>query len=553
MFTCRKSLILFLATLMLTGTIYGFDGVDYGLPLESYDGVQAYSRGSLVGSATLPIDYQCVNLGQRFSSAPTGLQRTIGSVGDAANMWNVLPAQFGFAKYEAGNTTVKPKEGDLIIWWNNTTNPAPGHVAIHSGENATQVRVFEQNWPDGTDAQGNKFDSTAFRWLNLSQDANGKWQMASGDSHRYIKGWLRAVKVGDFTEGVSQTPYSAAFQQCYIQHGGAAALGYPYDNTNGTLPDGIYTHRWYSQNGLAYVVAHDLFKQSTNQYYAIVYNESLQKAFLLKGGFRWQYLSNANAPYEHGVPWSDEVTNWKDTTGAYGPINATYQSAQEFDLKVMLWNGTSVIIKPKTVHITVVSPPSSLPDLTVRAETRSPTSIQVWGNSIGQSITQIYLNGQYTGQLQDNTLVVNGLQEKTTYQVHSVALGPLGQILKQTEPVAVTTPAFPATTVNLTLTQAVTVHDWPPPVVAGDRIGLSFTVLNSGTNSLTILGAVKITQGSSVIDISDYFNTPVTLRPGESHTFWCNYTVLQTGNFTLMPVVQIISVNVNTLLGQTVP
>src|SRR3989338_5130088 len=200
------------------------------------------------------------------------------------------------------------------------------------------------------------------------------------------------------------------------------------------------------------------------------------------------------------------------------------------------------------ITIALVPPPGPIPDLTLQAQALSPTSIQVWGNSIGQSFTEVYLSDSYVGQLQDGTLVISGLSEQTTYEVYLRAINNFGNVLDTTEPITVTTPAFPSTTAPVTLTQAVSVSDWPPPVVQNDSISLAFTIQNTGPQAVTLIGAVKQMSGSSLVNISSYSSTPVTIQPGASHTFSGSLFLAQTGSFTLKSVVADLNADPNAWL-----
>jgi hypothetical protein len=112
----------------------------YGELLEDYRGVQSYSRGpALVGTGSGDLEYQCVALTREFSNKRHGVAPDgFGSVTCAADMWNRLPQDYGYAAYPNGSTT-KPQEGDLIVWWDVgwsgcNDESGYGHVGVHSGE-----------------------------------------------------------------------------------------------------------------------------------------------------------------------------------------------------------------------------------------------------------------------------------------------------------------------------------------------------------------------------------------------------------------------------------
>ena len=122
-------------------------------------------------------------------------------------------------------------------------------------------------------------------------------------------------------------------------------LGSPVSNRNG----GVYVHDW---NG---VTLQDFRGDSTGYYHgytAIMLNPNGTQAHVLKEGFWSQYMSN-NGAITYGAARSDEVANWKDTTGAYGQAGKTYQSAQEIERVVMLWDGQHVLAKPRKPDFTI--------------------------------------------------------------------------------------------------------------------------------------------------------------------------------------------------------
>ena len=272
---------------------------------------------------------------------------------------------------------------------------------------------------------------------------------------------------------LSNGTFNSRIQACAQQF---ASLGLtPYDNGGG-----LYVHDWQG------ITLQDLIG-SDGYDYAIIDNG--QTAFLLKGGFRWYYLSVVNGPIILGTllsneyPFSDYPVDQNNQ-----PITANGKVTwirQDFSLGYLMWRKDWVdneykdffihrlpgVTEGGDLTITLVPPPSGpIPDLTLQAQVLTPTSIQVWGNAMGQSTTEVYLNGDYVGQLQDNTLVITGLQEQTSYDVYLRALDNQGNELDTAGPITVVTPAFPATTAPVTLTQAVSVSDWPPPVVKNPKL-----------------------------------------------------------------------------------
>ncbi|OGF40692.1 hypothetical protein A2477_04170 [Candidatus Falkowbacteria bacterium RIFOXYC2_FULL_47_12] len=150
-------------------------------------------------------------------------------------------------------------------------------------------------------------------------------------------------------------------------------LGVPFQDVDGN----IYVHDW---NGV--MIQNFQNNDETNRYgtdgqTALIYNSSQNKCWLVKEGCWGQYKTN-NGAITYGAARSDEVPNWLDKTGAYGQAGKTYQSAQEFDLVVMLWDGQQVLVKPRQADFSI----AGFQDVTP-TPTFTPTPVPPTGDTGG--------------------------------------------------------------------------------------------------------------------------------------------------------------------------
>ncbi len=169
--------------------------------------------------------YQCVELSFRFSAE---YHDGFGTVDNAANMWNILPASKGYTAVENDSSTSQPQVGDFIIWWGGSY----GHVAIVSRVLGDQIEVFEQNINNAI---------APYRFLPMSKNLNGKWYLDPGPrlSSYYVKGWLRYPGfsvVGRYNDG--QTFHQKAID-CYNLHGGITGVGWSIEDGGG-----VFVHNW---------------------------------------------------------------------------------------------------------------------------------------------------------------------------------------------------------------------------------------------------------------------------------------------------------------------
>src|SRR3989338_11467157 len=112
----------------------------------------------------------------------------------------------------------------------------------------------------------------------------------------FIAGHSQNIVIARFSDGAIHQP----ILDCYNSFS-SLNLGQPYDNGGG-----VYVHQWYSQNGSAWVEIQDFRNSATGEYFAIVNNPRLSQAFLLKGGFRWYYMTAADGPGFFGPPTVSE-------------------------------------------------------------------------------------------------------------------------------------------------------------------------------------------------------------------------------------------------------
>ena len=238
-----------------------------------------------------------------------------------------------------------------------------------------------------------------------------------------------------------------AIWNCYNQF--SSLVGQPSSNNNG----GLYVHRWYSQDGSTFVEIQDFYNPATQEYYAIIFNPRLGKAFLLKGGFRWVYTTQYDGPSFFGPPMTNEqpIVYYPIVNGKFdytADPNIVYIS-QEFEVgKMMLWNqGNEFYVEPMggsgggSVSITLLPGDGSV--LNLLAYVKSADSIVVSGSWIlGAVRYQVFREGQYAGDLDNNlNFVDSGLVSATAYRYYLVALDSFGRTLTTSLEVSATTMA----------------------------------------------------------------------------------------------------------------
>lgn len=152
--------------------------VAWGTALGSYNGVTAYSNGSVsyVGPyGTYGYQYQCVEYINRYYVQALGWKNMRG-MGNA-NAYCSNTASTGLKVY-LNNGTTGPKTGDILV----SKGGSYGHVAIVREVGTTYVKVIEQNW------------------CNCSSDANtqiamtvsgGKYNVSGFSSSYPVACWAR--------------------------------------------------------------------------------------------------------------------------------------------------------------------------------------------------------------------------------------------------------------------------------------------------------------------------------------------------------------------------
>ncbi len=238
---------------------------------------------------------------------------------------------------------------------------------------------------------------------------------------------------------------------CYNQF--SSIVGQPFDNGGGA-----YVHNWSSQNGQYHVTIQD-FRNSNNEYFAIIDNSDLGQAFLLQGGFRWYYTSQVDGPAFFGAPTTNELV-WQYYPWINGGFDSTqpmvtYKRQEFASGAYLLWQfGTTSIIAIDGTGggFNIALLPG--PDLLIEAHALDATSIYVSGSDIGQAYTQVWVDGTYYGDLDPTSqeLVMSGFTPDSSYQVEIKAYDQDNQLLDSAGPVTVTTPAESAPEdLNLTL------------------------------------------------------------------------------------------------------
>ncbi|MBI3273652.1 MAG: CHAP domain-containing protein, partial [Candidatus Colwellbacteria bacterium] len=365
-------------------------GPDYGNPTGTFMEVTAYSNGAFTG---LDCDYniaryQCVELTRRFVGKHffdvdgDGVgDPSLGSVGAAANMWDILHNRYGFARYENGDTAVSPMATDVIVWWGG---PA-GHVGIVSDVLSNQVEVFEQNI---------QVDN-AFRWLGMNRIQGIVYNVDHGahmSNSYHVKGWMRFVRYGDFPEGTTQEPYSAAFMDCAKRNGGFPTIGYPVsDNSNS-----IYVHNWEPWGYLCQnVEKKDSYGQPMRSG-IMMYVPYIDEALYI-GNDHWKlYSQGVNGGFGPDIDMGNGVTLGLPVTeesNGYQRFEGGYIQQEDSDLVLYNFQNQEITrIATGTVGTTLTS--------TFTVYALSQTQVFVSSNEVpGAYAYEVYRDGVYVGDL----------------------------------------------------------------------------------------------------------------------------------------------------------
>jgi len=179
-------------------------------------------------------------------------------------------------------------------------------------------------------------------WIFSGYTANTSILKDWYDPTDFVTNYQATSSIAKYSNGTLSRPILTRY---YESTAAGHPLGSPVSNRNG----GVYVHDW---NG---VTLQDFRGDSTGYYHgytAIMLNPNGTQAHVLKEGFWSQYMSN-NGAITYGAARSDEVANWKDAIGAYGPKDKIYVSAQEFEQVVMFWDGQQVLVKPRKPDFTI--------------------------------------------------------------------------------------------------------------------------------------------------------------------------------------------------------
>jgi len=267
-------MVLFLVVLSFSAAAID-EGDSIGDP---FMGIQAVSRGPWSPSdPDEPTYVQCVDLARDFAKVYHNTEQDgFGIVGTAANMWNALPANYGYAAVENDSSIVPPQVGDFVIWWNGGS----GHVGIVSRVMRYQVEVFEQNI---------QVDDP-YRLLPMNKTEAGKCHVERGEhmgTSYYVKGWLRYPSfsiIGRYDDG--QT-WNQKIKDCYDRINGYQCLpdmgkmGWPIDDGGGA-----FVHNWEPWH---YICQN--FRNAKGEESIIMYNPLFGSQAYRISGAAWEYYS----------------------------------------------------------------------------------------------------------------------------------------------------------------------------------------------------------------------------------------------------------------------
>ena len=229
---------------------------------------------------------------------------------------------------------------------------------------------------------------------------------------------LRPVSL--FVDGFQHDGTSQAIAGCFNRHGGIDGVGWPIDDGGG-----IYVHDWYSQDGQFHVTIQD-FRNSNNEYFAIIDNPDLGQAFLLQGGFRWYYASQVDGPAFFGAPTTNELV-WQYHPWVNGSFDTTqpmvtYKRQEFASGAYLLWQfGTSKVIAIDGTGggFNIALIPGDGQTLTLWANALTTTSVYLTINPInGASEYRFYRNGQLVGSVPASSALEytdSGLAPNTSY------------------------------------------------------------------------------------------------------------------------------------------
>ena len=246
---------------------------------------------------------------------------------------------------------------------------------------------------------------------------------------------------------------------CYNQY--ASIIGVPTDNQGG----GVYVHRWYNTDGSAYVEIQDFKNEADKAWYAIVCAPDVNEAHLLKGGFRWKYLSNPDAPKEYGAPLSGEYATFYYPIKSDGTFDCSAGKSkclirQDFEHdRLLIWDGTTVwemansctgaksadlICNGEPAQYVVIAGtpmPAGSFDLSAVADSSNSVYLAWTDLRYNARISAIYCNGAEVAKTSGRAFSHFPLATDTVYCYQVAAVTQSGLVLGYSNEVLVCTPA----------------------------------------------------------------------------------------------------------------
>jgi len=264
------------------------------------------------------------------------------------------------------------------------------------------------------------------------------------------------LAVGHWSNGILQPQIMA----CYTQF--RSIVGEPYSNGGG-----VYVHDWHSQDESAHVVIQDFKDNTTGLCYAIIYNPELQQAFLLKGGFRYYYMTSVDGIKELGEPTSNEYpySYYPYRNGAFEtsqPMVTYVRQDFAFDTSLMWRQGNEIVVMAGAggggdFHLAIV--PGQNGVLTLRGWSLGETSIYLTVNDIGAAHYDVWQGSNWLGEMTNFELTATGLNPETAYAFKVVASTVDETVITESNLLTLTTnstPPLPVGNLGLALSAAAT-------------------------------------------------------------------------------------------------
>lgn len=308
----------------------------YEKRIGNYFAFFARSNGACTGGGSGA--YQCVHYAKDVFWA-NALHFNFPSWGVAANGLGIARdmAEDGSAIFVFNNgSTVLPRETDMVICQNingngdllSPGNAHPGHVFIVTGvrrENGLiYLDLIEENFVE-VNACDDNLNDAVMRSVEVTEEANGHYTVASGSTALRVIGWIRHPLPGIFHDGWRDNVLSQAFRDAYdngeYEFGGNRVednrlyLGWAEDN--GGAP---FVHEWNS------IWIQD-FRNQFGQSRVLAFNSSSGAVFAIRDGF-WNEFFSRGGLGDTGAPTENE---------GYHAAYPECASTQNFDHGVMCW------------------------------------------------------------------------------------------------------------------------------------------------------------------------------------------------------------------------